>query len=149
MSPVLRGALPLDAARTGQILWQFQAGTDWVPDLYSLAETENFCRVMIDRGWMTVAETGGHVQGFIVRDGSEICSLYVAPEVQGHGVARLLLEDAKSKSSRLSLRAFAANSRARRFYRLAGFIPVGRGSGADNDENLPDIAYVWSEEAMT
>jgi len=147
VNAALRSARPTDAGTAGQILWQNQRDSDWLPDLYSAAETIGFCGVMIDRGWVTVAVIDDRVQGFLARDGTEICGLYLSPEVRGRGVGRCLIEDAKCRSGLLHLRAFQANTNAQRFYRRAGFVSVSRGIGAENDENLPDIAYVWRKEA--
>lgn len=147
MTVILRAATPMDAGATGDILWRFLNDTDWMPVLYSAAQTISFCGTMIDYGWMTVAEADGRVQGFLARDGQEICALYLAPSAQGRGIGKALLQDAKRRASPLRLRTFAANFRARRFYQNAGFVPVAHGDGADNDENLPDISYVWPREA--
>lgn len=146
MSIALRAAKPLDAGAVGDILWRFQQATDWMPTLYSAAETIGFCGQMIDRGWVTVATENGRVQGFLARDGQEICGLYLDDAARGRGIGRLLLRDAQRGTRRLRLRSFAANSEARRFYQRAGFVPVARGDGRHNDENLPDIAYVWQKE---
>ncbi|MFW8635544.1 GNAT family N-acetyltransferase [Cribrihabitans pelagius] len=139
----LRRATALDAGATGEILHAFQAETPWMPDLYSSAETISFCGVMIDRGWVTVAARGRRVLGFSARDGAELCALYVAASARGLGVGAALLSAAKSATPRLRLRTFAANSRARAFYRRQGFVQTSQGDGSGNAEALPDIAYEW------
>lgn len=149
MTVSLRAARPTDAGTTGDILGRFIAETDWMPKLYSAAETVSFCGGMIDRGWMTVVERDERVLGFLARDGQEICALYIAPEVLGQGLGRMLLDDCKRQVGQLNLRAFAANQRARHFYRSAGFRQTGQSDGRGNEENLPDIAYVWTKEAAT
>ncbi|SFT97739.1 GNAT family N-acetyltransferase [Sedimentitalea nanhaiensis] len=147
MTVVLRAARPLDAGATGEILWRYLRETGWMPNLYSGAQTIAFCGKMIDRGWVTVAEADGRIVGFLARDGQEICALYLNRAVWGKGIARLLLDDAKSQARALRLRSFEANARANRFYRRAGFVEVARCDGRDNAENLPDITYVWPKEA--
>lgn len=147
MSVSLRMANPTDAGATGAILWQFIADTEWMPKLYTAAETVSFCGTMIDRGWVTVAESGGRVLGFLARDGQEICALYLASDAQGQGMGRMLLESCKAETASLHLRTFANNQRARRFYEMAGFRETSRGDGRDNDENLPDVHYVWTKES--
>lgn len=129
------------------ILKQFQDNNDWMPDLYTAAETIAFCGALIDQGWVTVAVQRDRVVGFVARDGDEICALYLARRAFGKGIGRALLDDAKTRADRLTLRVFQANTGAQRFYRREGFGESGRGEGADNDENLPDIAYVWPKEA--
>lgn len=149
MSVRLRPARSTDAGKLGMILKQFQDNNDWMPDLYTAGETIAFCGAMIDRGWVTVAVLDDQVVGFVARDGAEICALYLSRRSSGQGVGRALLEYAKSRCNRLTLRVFQANSGAQRFYRREGFAETGRGTGAENDENLADIAYVWPKEAAT
>lgn len=145
----LRPARPTDAGATGDILWRFQHRTSWMPDLYSGAQTVAFCGAMIDRGWVTVAVLNGRVEGFLARDDTEICALYLSQTVRRRGIGQQLLDHAKSRSKMLKLRVFQGNVRAQRFYLRQGFAETGRGDGADNDENLPDIAYIWPREAAT
>lgn len=147
MSVTLRPARTTDAGKIGHILWQFQANTDWMPDLYSAAESIAFCGRMIDSGWVTIAALDQTVVGFLARDDNEICGLYLLARIKGQGIGKVLLNDAKTRSDRLSLRVHQVNSGARRFYKRAGFAEVSRGDGRDNDENLPDIHYVWPKEA--
>lgn len=147
MTVVLRPANALDAGRTGWILHRFAQDTPWMPKLHSEAETISFCGVMIDRGWVTVAQVGGQVQGFIARDGAEICSLYLAPAACGQGIGKLLLEAAKSAQPQLWLHAFVANEGARRFYLREGFVEGAHSDGSSNEEGLPDIRFDWAENA--
>ena len=120
-----------------------------MPELYTGAEFIAFAGAMIDWEWVTVAEVDGRVQGFIARDGEEICALYVSERANGRGVGRVLLGDAKRRSDRLRLRVLEANEWAQRFYQRQGFVESGRGDGAENDENMPDIVYVWTKEVLS
>lgn len=146
MTVVLRPARSTDAGVAGEILHGFAIENEWMPKLHSRAETIAFCGRMIDLEWMTVAETENGVIGFLALNGTEIHSLYLSPDARGRGAGRQLLEYAKSRQSELSLFAFQANHSARRFYERNGFVEVARSDGADNDENLPDIKYVWNSE---
>ncbi|MFV0512051.1 MAG: GNAT family N-acetyltransferase [Jhaorihella sp.] len=148
MSVDLRPARSTDAGALGDILYRFQQDTEWMPELYTGAEFIAFAGAMIDWEWVTVAEVDGWVQGFIARDGEEICALYVSERANGRGVGRVLLQDAKRRSDRLRLRVLEANEWAQRFYQRQGFVESGRGDGADNDENMPDIAYEWIREVQ-
>ena len=141
----LRPARPTDAGTTGQILHQFSQDNDWMPDLHTLAETISFCGTMIDRGWVTVAEVDGRVEGFMARDGEEICSLYMSRRGRRRGIGPQLLAQAKSVCDRLKLKTFEANRGAQRFYRREGFVETARSDGSDNDENLPDVTYLWTK----
>ncbi|WP_171173511.1 GNAT family N-acetyltransferase [Ruegeria sp. HKCCD8929] len=146
MNVLLRPARSLDAGATGEILYAFTRDNDWMPKLYSRAETIAFCGTMIDRGWVTVAENGTGVAGFLARDGEHVCALYLAGPAQGRGIGKRLLDEAKAGRDLLRLHTFAANTGARRFYLREGFREVARGDGTSNEENLPDIAYVWRKE---
>ncbi|MEW2912703.1 GNAT family N-acetyltransferase [Leisingera sp. JC11] len=143
MTLSLRPATPLDAGTVGDILYRFQQDTAWMPKLYSSAEVISFCGVMIDRGWVTVAERGGQILGFLARKEDEVCSLYLAPDACGQGAGKMLLDAAKAAAPRLILRTFTANERAQKFYQREGFSETGRGDGTNNEEGLPDIAYEW------
>ncbi len=146
MTVTLRPARSTDAGTTGVILHGFSREHDWMPQLHSRAETIAFCGRMIDLGWVTVAEIHGQVAGFLALNGDEIHSLYLAAQVRGQGIGHKLLEHAKARRSELSLFAFQANRAACRFYESNGFAEVARSDGAENDENLPDIKYVWKRE---
>ncbi|WP_282120681.1 GNAT family N-acetyltransferase [Ruegeria atlantica] len=149
MNVILRPARSTDAGATGEILHGFARENDWMPELHSQAETIAFCGRMIELDWVTVAETGDGVIGFLALNGAEIHSLYLAPGVRRQGIGQQLLERAKSCRSELSLFAFQANHPARQFYERNCFTEVARSSGADNDENLPDIKYVWNSEGAS
>lgn len=143
MTLILRPAAPLDAGTVGDILYHFQQETEWMPKLYTSAEVISFCGTMIDRGWVTVAERGGCVEGFLARDGEEVCALYLAPGACGLGTGKMLLDAAKTAAPHLTLRTFAANAGAQKFYLREGFAETGRGDGSGNEEGLPDIAFEW------
>lgn len=147
MSWVLRAADPLDAGAVGGILADWAGQTDWMPQLYSGAEVIGFAGQMIDRGWVTLAcSSGGRdVLGFLARDGCVVHALYVAR--RGQGIGGALIAQAQAEVSDLSLRCFAANRGAQRFYERQGFFVVDRGDGAENDEGLPDIGYQWRRAA--
>ncbi len=146
MSVILRSARSTDAGTTGAILHGFTRDNDWMPELHSEAETIAFCGRMIDLGWVTVAELRGRVAGFLALNGDEVQSLYLAAEARGQGIGRRLLDHAKALRPTLGLYAFQANHPACRFYERNGFVEVARGDGSENDENLPDIKYIWTRE---
>ncbi|WP_170326937.1 GNAT family N-acetyltransferase [Ruegeria arenilitoris] len=146
MTVTLRPARSTDAGSIGEILHGFARENDWMPELHSRAETIAFCGWMIDQNWVTVAETDAGVVGFLALNGTEIHSLYLTPAVCGRGIGQRLLEQAKSDRAELSLFAFQANRGACRFYERNGFAEVARSDGSGNDENLPDIKYVWHRE---
>ena len=146
MTGVIRKATLDDAPLAGQIVHHFQQSTLWMPKLYSLDEVTKLCRTMIERDWVTVNEHQGRMVGFLARDRTEVCSLYLADDVKGQGFGRALLAEAKLASPELVLRTFEANMAARRFYHRQGFIEIGRGDGSKNDEGLPDVFLHWARD---
>ncbi|WP_030802884.1 GNAT family N-acetyltransferase [Streptomyces sp. NRRL S-337] len=74
-----------------------------------------------------VAERAGTVIGLLglLPDG-EIGGLFVAPEAQGSGVGRQLVEHGAARYGALTLEVFEGNARARRFYAHLGFTERGR-----------------------
>ncbi len=148
MNVMLRPARSTDAGTTGAILHGFACENDWMPELHSEAETIAFCGRMIDLGWVTVAEKQGQVAGFLALNGDEVQSLYLAASARGQGIGQQLLDRAKAQRPTLKLYAFQANPSACRFYERNGFVEVARGDGSENDENLPDIRYVWTREEL-
>ena len=75
-------------------------------------------------------------------------SLYVAPGHTGAGIGGLLLDLAKSlRPAGLGLYVFESNARAQAFYARHGFVEVGRGDGAENEEGAPDVELAWPDPA--
>jgi GNAT superfamily N-acetyltransferase len=144
---VLRPARATDAGSVGAILSGFIDGTDWMPRVHSRAEDLAHAGVMIDRGWVTVAEVAGRVVGFAACDGHRLNALYVADGERGQGVGAALLGHLQAREPHLRLWTFAANDGAQRFYRRHGFAEVARTDGAQNDEKLPDIRFEWRKGA--
>lgn len=147
---MIRPAQPTDAGAVAAILSQFIDTTDWMPRLYTRAEELSFAGLMVDRGWVDVAEPEGPgrgVAGFMARHSGFIHALYVARDHRGKGIGARLLDHAKAEAATLELHTFQANTGAQRFYARAGFREVGRGDGRGdgsvNDEGLPDIRLIW------
>ncbi|MEW1749223.1 GNAT family N-acetyltransferase [Streptomyces angustmyceticus] len=102
-----------------------------------LAETESW-----------VAERAGVVVGLLgpLRDGAGggdgngtvVTGPFVAPEAQGRGVGRELLEHAAALHGALSLEVFEGNDAARRFFAHLGF--TERGRRTDEETGRPLIA---------
>lgn len=72
-----------------------------------------------------VFEQEGKVKGFISLAGERVCALFVAPEAQGRGIGKALLEYAKALKGRLSLKVYRDNKKAILFYEKSGLEAAG------------------------
>jgi GNAT superfamily N-acetyltransferase len=133
-------------SRLADILAAANAQLEWLPKLYSSAEEIMLIGDMIERGWVRVAWADDVIAGWIARKGTEIHALCLRPDMQGQGIARALMEDAKRNAKKLGLWSYQANDRATRFYAAAGFTAIEHTDGAGNDAHLPDIRFEWHRE---
>ncbi|MCZ2527106.1 GNAT family N-acetyltransferase [Streptomyces sp. HB2AG] len=83
-----------------------------------------------------VAEEDGAVVGLLGLLGNEVGGLFVAPEAQGRGIGRTLLEHAAALHGGLSLKVYEANARARGFYGAMGFEERGRSTEEETGHPL-------------
>ena len=91
-----------------------------------------------------VAERDGEVVGYLVLDPEWLDSLYVRPDLTGHGIGSVLLDLAKSlRPEGFGLWVFESNVRAQQFYRRHGLFVVRRTDGSDNEEHAPDLEMAW------
>ncbi|MFG2193583.1 GNAT family N-acetyltransferase [Streptomyces sp. NPDC048639] len=105
-----------------------------------------------------VAERGGAVVGWACtgpcrdedsRPGDgELLALYVLPEHLSTGAGRALLEESVARAARRGFRRLLlwvveGNTRARRFYGIAGFAPDGARRADDaGGTDVPEVRYV-------
>ncbi len=143
MSGVVRKAELEDAKAMAEILQGWLEDTPWMPVLHTLADTEAFCGHLAKATACWVAVDAGRVSGFLARDEDWVTALYLAPNARGRGIGAALLAEAKAGCDALQLWCFQSNERARRFYERHGFVAEEFTDGADNDEKLPDIRFVW------
>ncbi|MGW6288943.1 GNAT family N-acetyltransferase [Streptomyces sp. NPDC055107] len=81
-----------------------------------------------------VAETDGRVVALLGLLGAEIGGLFVAPEAQGTGVGRRLVEHAAALHGALTLEVYEKNTTARSFYTRMGFVEESRRVDEEYDE---------------
>jgi GNAT superfamily N-acetyltransferase len=142
----IRTARSTDAGSVGAILSEFVRTTPWMPQLHTQAEDIAHAGRLIDRGWVRVAEHEGMVVAFAALDKEDLDALFVAEFMRGQGLGAALLEYLKAEVDALSLWTFQANEAAQRFYIRHGFQEVERTDGNRNDEQLPDVRYIWKRE---
>lgn len=142
----LRPARSTDAGAVGAILSAFIDTTAWMPRIHTRAQDLQHAGSLIERGWVTVAETDGAICAFAAREEQTVQALYVDEKAQRQGFGTALLNGLKHTAPKLSLWTFQANLGAQKFYTSHGFVEVARTDGSGNDEGLPDIQMEWQKE---
>ena len=128
-----------------RILWAFTRATPWLPRVRSPRDDLRALAWVTRRGWVRIVRDRSGIAAFIVRDGSRVHALYVAPARRGQGYGGALLAEAKGAVDALDLWVLERNVAARAFYAAQGFREAARGQGMGNDEGLPDILMIWHE----
>ena len=77
-------------------------------------------------------------------NGESIEGIFVANEMQSHGIGKLLLDFLKEKKTKLSLNVYQKNTRAIRFYQREGF--QIQCEGLDEATGEKDYEMVWKRE---
>ncbi len=143
IAPIITPATQEDAPAISAILSGWIDETHWMPRVHSPDEEQGFGALLVAQCHTLVARQAGRVRGFLAREGEAVHALYLHRDARGQGLGSALLARAKAESARLVLWTFQANPGAQRFYLRHGFTEAERSDGAGNDENLPDIRYVW------
>ncbi len=140
----IRPATRNDAQACADILRGWMNENDWYDTPHPAEEDIDFITSLIVGGWTSVLVSDGKVAGFLVQEKSALKCLYLGAEYRGKGFGKALLDHAKnSHPPGLELWTFQQNIGAQRFYLREGFREVERTDGSGNEENLPDIRYVW------
>lgn len=90
-----------------------------------------------------VFQEDGQIAGFISLVGKRVCALFVAPEMQGRGIGRTLLECAKTQKEKLSLKVYRENESAFRFYKKCEFMAASE--EVDEYTGHIQILMKWSK----
>ena len=143
----IRRATAEDAPAIGNLY--LASRDDALPGLHK-AHTDDEVRgwiagVLLPRDKVWIAERDGTMLGFIALHDGWVEQFYLLPGCYRQGIGTALLAIAKHhRPSELRLFCFQRNSRARAFYETNGFIAVRFSDGSDNEEQEPDIEYVWT-----
>ena len=106
----LRPARPADAPAITRIFQAARAHSlAYLPILHTDAEDHAFFARSVERGGVTVAESGGAVVAFLALDGDEIDHLYVDPRHHRQGQGAALLGHAQAAREHLELWVFQRN----------------------------------------
>ena len=105
---------------------------------------------LIPHGGMTVAVDGQTLHGYVAIHEDWIDHLFVHPLSWRRGIGTHLTAHAKNlRPGGLRLWTFQSNARARAFYERQEFAVDHLTDGADNEENEPDMLYVWPGDVKT
>lgn len=119
-------------------------GHPFLSDDFLVAERQRLATQWLPASETFVLEEDGRVVGFISMVGHEVGGLFVAPDRQGQGVGRRLLDHVRSSRPVLELSVFEANTRARGFYETYGFVVVGRQTS--DAEGQPELHLRLADE---
>ena len=136
----VRKATDADIPVMAQIIHDWETATEWVPDTYSLQESEDFIReIMPDREiWVS----GEPVNGYLSFDPkvSRIGMLYCSE--RGRGIGKSLLDRVKNGRDSLWLTTQECNLAAQNFYKREGFVEAGL-HPEEPSGGLPEIRMEW------
>ena len=135
-------------ARDAVVMWRAsKEKAIGIECLHSFADHLNFLQsilVAANTVYLAVDQRNDLAVGLMAINGTELNQLYVHLDYQRIGVGTRLLNLAKQRSKgKIQLYTFEVNSGAQGFYEKHGFVIIGR--GYENEENLPDIRYEWTE----
>jgi putative acetyltransferase len=86
--------------------------------------------------WVACDDAGA-ILGFMGMAGSEVATLFLAPESRGHGVGRQLVRHARALRGELTVTVNEQNDAARGFYEAMGFVVEGRSAVDDAGRPFP------------
>ena len=103
---------------------------------------------------VALAKTTNQMMGFMRKEGTTICDLFIDTEHQRAGLGSEFIRQAKEESDFLSLSTYELNRGAQKFYKFHGFKIVRRGFASLEDnpwatrqEQLADLTYEWEKHA--
>ena len=93
----------------------------FIPEQYWISNYE-FVKEMLPKSEVYVYENNNKIQGFIGVNDDYIEGIFVADEMQSHGIGKKLLDYIKNKKAKLQLNVYQKNVRAILFYQRERFI---------------------------
>ncbi len=144
MNISIRRATPTDAFETATVFSAALRSMTFFPKLHTDLEDRDFVRGFIESAETWVALSDGRVIGLACLEGNWLSHLYVDPFWHDRGAGTALLDQVKrERPNGFQLWAFQANAGARRFYERHGCVAAEFTDGSRNEEQLPDVRYVW------
>jgi ribosomal protein S18 acetylase RimI-like enzyme len=146
MAIQIRKAMAADVAEVAEVFIASQADAlPFLARLHTPQETRGFiANQVFPQSEVWVAAEDGEIVGMMAIVRTHIDHLYLRPGYYRRGIGTLLLNKAKERRpTKLTLYAFAVNTRARAFYEHHGFKPIEFGDGSANEAGEPDVLYEW------
>ncbi len=135
-----------DATAVVTIFNDSRAGMKYLPVVHTPEEVAAFFTSLVVDGKIMLIKEDGVIAGFMQIEDGELHHLYIAPNFQGKGFGKLLLDKAKEMSpTGIQLMVFEDNKGAIQFYEREGFTLVEKRNleQTTNEESLPDRKYEW------
>ena len=144
MTVSYRAACGSDALACAKIICDWGRDTPWMVPIDDADDVAASWRDLLQSDTAWVAERGGGVVGFCVREDDNITGLYLASDAQSQGIGKALLDRAKVGREWIAVWVYELNTRAIAFYEREGLVVVGR----EKDEHS-DLIYVetrWTRQ---
>jgi GNAT superfamily N-acetyltransferase len=148
-SATVRRAGSADAPAVADVLIDSRraAGDAIPPTAHSDDEMREWVGAVVIPGrevWLA-EDAGGRALGVLVLHEDRVDQLYIEADCTGLGLGSRLVELAKSRRPHgLQLWTFLSNTAAQRFYLRHGFVVAETTDGAGNEEQAPDVRFVWT-----
>jgi ribosomal protein S18 acetylase RimI-like enzyme len=146
MTVQISKAVTADIAEVAELFIASQAdAVPFLAKLHTAEETRAFiANDVFVQCEVWVARDAGRIVGMMALNGSHLDHLYLLPGHYRRGIGSDLLDKAKSlRPGKITLYAFAKNTRARAFYEHHDFRAIEFGDGSANEAGEPDILYEW------
>jgi ribosomal protein S18 acetylase RimI-like enzyme len=153
--PIVRRAKDGESDAVADLMWAVREQSLAVGSIpkgvHPLDDLRRWMReVVFARHDVWVAERGGgEIVGLMVLDQPDwLGHLYIDASATGRGLGSRLVDLARTElaGDQIQLWTFQSNVGARRFYERHGFVAVQTTDG-DNEEQAPDVRYVWRRDA--
>ena len=94
---------------------------NFVPAAYWQSKVKDMRELYLPQSDTLVIESNGVIEGFISLLENYIAAIFVAPETQGRGIGKQLMEHVKKDLPHLHLSVYSKNKKAIDFYKKQGF----------------------------
>ena len=116
---------------------------NFLPLRNTAEENLRSARELIRDNQSWVAEANGEIVGYIAFNDEWVRHVFVRPDCQGRGYGTTLLAHVLADQRERQLWTYEGNARARTFYENGGWVLVELTDGHGNEENEPEVRYVW------